>query len=110
MRWIDAFRMPRAGGSRWIDAYRMQYLPKARPIFHSPECNSFLLRSFWTVNMAKAAHMVLVALLQFADYVTDLMVILQLATTAGGSDAEWIVCVVAVVLSLLMTWAILAAT
>lgn len=55
------------------------------------------------VLMQKAAHVVPVALIQFTDFASDVMVIVQLATM-DGAGADWIVCVAAVGLSLLVAW------
>ena len=41
------------------------------------------------LRMEKAAHVVPVALIQFTDFPSDIMVIVQLATTAGGSGGDW---------------------
>ena len=54
------------------------------------------------LRMEKAAHVARVGLIQLTDFASDIMVIVQIATTAGGAGADWIVCVVAVGLSLLV--------
>ena len=55
------------------------------------------------VFMQQAAHIVPVALIQFTDFASDVMVIVQLATM-DGAGAEWIVCALAVSISLVVVW------
>ena len=79
-RWIDAFKMQAAVLQELDDAMRLLQRPAPRKI----------------LRFEKAAHVVPVALIQLTDFASDLTVIVQLAMTAGGAAADWIVCVVAV--------------
>lgn len=55
------------------------------------------------VFMQQAAHIVPVALIQFTDFASDVMVIVQLATM-DGAGVEWILCALAVSISLVVVW------
>ena len=84
--------------ARWIKAFRMQ----AGVLQELDEATMRRVRKI--LRMEKAAHVVPVGLIQLTDFASDIMVIVQIATTAGGAGADWIVCVVAVGLSLLVAW------
>ena len=87
-RWIDVFCMRMVALRRQDEATRLRESAAERKILF----------------LAKLAHVVPVGLIQSTDFISDLMVIVQLAMMAGGLDAEWKICVVAVVFSLLVAW------
>jgi hypothetical protein len=84
--------------SEWTEAHRMavgapREQDEATQLRERPALRKIVL-------MQKAAHVVPVALIQFTDFASDAMVIVQLATMEGAG-ADWIACLVAVGLSLL---------
>ena len=86
--------------ARWIKAFRMQAGVLQELDEATMRRERVAVRKI--LRMEKAAHVVPVGLIQLTDFASDIMVIVQIATTAGGSGADWIVCVVAVGLSLLV--------
>ena len=88
--------------ARWIKAFRMQAGVLQELDEATMRRERVAVRKI--LRMEKAAHVVPVGLIQLTDFASDIMVIVQIATTAGGAGAEWIVCVVAVGLSLLVAW------
>ena len=86
--------------ARWIKAFRMQAGVLQELDEATMRRERVAVRKI--LRMEKAAHVVPVGLIQLTDFASDIMVIVQIATTAGGSGADWIVCAVAVGLSLLV--------
>ena len=85
--------------SEWTEAHRMAVgAPREQDEATRLRERSALRK---IVLMHKAAHVLPVALIQFTDFASDAMVIVQLATMEGAG-ADWIVCLVAVGLSLLV--------
>ena len=84
--------------SEWTEAHRMAVgAPREQDEATQLRERSALRK---IVLMHKAAHVLPVALIQFTDFASDAMVIVQLATMEGAG-ADWIACLVAVGLSLL---------
>ena len=86
---------------RWIDAHRMKGgMPRIQD-------EATRLRERATLRkllfMLKASHVVPVAFIQVTDFASDIMVIVQLALV-DGLAADWVVCVAAICLSLLVAW------
>ena len=87
--------------SEWTEAHRMAVgAPREQDEATQLRERSALRK---IVLMHKAAHVLPVALIQFTDFASDAMVIVQLATMEGAG-ADWIACLVAVGLSLLAAW------
>ena len=85
--------------SEWTEAHRMAVgAPREQDEATRLRERSALRK---IVLMHKAAHVLPVALIQFTDFASDAMVIVQLATMEGAG-ADWIACLVAVGLSLLV--------
>ena len=85
--------------SEWTEAHRMAVgAPREQDEATRLRERSALRK---IVLMQKAAHVLPVALIQFTDFASDAMVIVQLATMEGAG-ADWIACLVAVGLSLLV--------
>ena len=85
--------------SEWTEAHRMAVgAPREQDEATQLRERSALRK---IVLMQKAAHVLPVALIQFTDFASDAMVIVQLATMEGAG-ADWIACLVAVGLSLLV--------
>ena len=83
--------------SEWTEAHRMAVgAPREQDEATQLRERSALRK---IVLMHKAAHVLPVALIQFTDFASDAMVIVQLATMEGAG-ADWIACLVAVGLSL----------
>ena len=92
--------------ARWIKAFRMQAAVLQELDDATVRRERIAVRKI--LRMEKAAHVLPVGLIQLTDFASDIMVIVQIATTAGGAGADWIVCAVAVGLSLLVAWVYLA--
>jgi hypothetical protein len=92
--------------ARWIKAFRMQAGVLQELDEATMRRERVAVRKI--LRMEKAAHVLPVGLIQLTDFASDIMVIVQIATTAGGAAADWIVCAVAVGLSLLVAWVWLA--
>ena len=88
--------------ARWIKAFRMQAGVLQELDEATMRRERVAVRKI--LRMEKAAHVIPVGLIQLTDFASDIMVIVQIATTAGGAGADWIVCVVAVGFSLLVAW------
>ena len=85
--------------SEWTEAHRMAVgAPREQDEATQLRERSALRK---IVLMQKAAHVVPVALIQFTDFASDAMVIVQLATMEGAG-ADYNACLVAVGLSLLV--------
>ena len=92
--------------ARWIKAFRMQAGVLQELDDATMRRERVAVRKI--LRMERAAHVLPVGLIQLTDFASDIMVIVQIATTAGGAGADWIVCAVAVGLSLLVAWTFLA--
>ena len=92
--------------ARWIKAFRMQAAVLQELDEATVRRERVAVRKI--LRMERAAHVLPVGLIQLTDFASDIMVIVQIATTAGGAGADWIVCAVAVGLSLLVAWVWLA--
>jgi hypothetical protein len=94
MQWIEGHRMaapaPRGQGARLQRTQSRGTLSRQA-------------RAREIVFMQQAAHIVPVALIQFTDFASDVMVIVQLATM-DGAGVEWILCALAVSISLVVVW------
>ena len=88
--------------STWLGAHRMRAGAPQRQDEETRRRERVAERKI--LFMQKAAHVVPVGLIQCADFASDVMVIVQLATAAGGAAADWIACVAAVGFSVLVAW------
>ena len=80
--------------STWLGAHRMRAGAPQQQDQETRQRERVAERKI--LVMQKAAHAVPVGVIQCADFASDVMVIVQLATAAGGAAADWIVCVAAV--------------
>ena len=86
---------------RWIDAHRMKGgMPRIQDEATRLRERAALRKLSF---MLKASHVVPVAFIQVTDFASDIMVIVQLALV-DGLAADWVVCVAAICLSLLVAW------
>ena len=89
----------------WIEAHRMA----VRAPREQDEATRLTARlPPLIVFMQKAAHVVPVAFIQFTDFASDVLVVLQLHRWSNAVGASWIICVTAMGLSLLVAWFTLA--
>jgi hypothetical protein len=72
--------------ARWIKAFRMQ--PGVLQELDEATMRRERVAVRKILRMEKAAHVVPVGLIQLTDFASDIMVIVQIATTAGGAGAE----------------------